>query len=190
MSFAGGVAWNALMGEYVLHRFGLHLPRSPLRWHPAHREHLRHHATAFFAPLWIKLALVAPLLFLGVFLGLRSLIALVINVVDPLWFAVGAALYYVAFEVGHHRMHVAPPSTALGLWLRRYHLAHHFDKGSNFGFFGGIVFDVLFGTCRAGGVGVPVLVDRRLSVPWLHDGTRVFAPYGEYFELAPPSTSS
>jgi hypothetical protein len=45
LSTLGGVAWCALFGEYLLHRFVFHgsLGRKALSWHPAFDEHVKHH---------------------------------------------------------------------------------------------------------------------------------------------------
>src|ERR1700747_1560742 len=116
LSAGAGVAWCALFGEYLLHRFVFHgsLGRKVLFWHPAIDEHVKHHKGSFFAPFWIKAYVVVPLLFVCSWLVASWLFA---TVVDPFFFAAGLTGYYALFEAMHWMMHSTAPSTRLGLRL-------------------------------------------------------------------------
>ncbi len=180
LSAAGGVAWCALFGEYLLHRFVFHgtVGRLVLFWHPALTEHIRHHRGPFFSPFWIKACIVVPLLLLCSWLAARWLFF----VGDPLCFAAGLTGYYALFEALHWTMHVSAPSTWLGLKLRQVHFMHHFSRvDSNFGFFGGIVFDwLVFGTLADP---EHVRIPKGYAIPWLHDGKTIKAEYQTMFTL-------
>ena len=120
----GVLAWTLL--EYLLHRFLFHFEPDPkkewqvdLSWliHGIHHDYpwdgdrlvMPPFATLVIsALLWIPITLVAGPVF-------------------------NAALYagmvfgYMAYDLTHYYLHHGVPTTALGKWLRRYHLVHHFS---------------------------------------------------------------
>ena len=177
-SLVAGVAWCALFGEYLMHRAVLH--GTLFSWHPAVREHVRHHRQPFFAPLMIKAGIVVPLLFLGAWAAAHVVLG---RFLSGFAFAVGVAGYYALFEVVHWSFHVHAPSTRWGLLLRKHHFFHHFcNTTKNYGFLAGIVFDVLLGT-ETDSKQQRVLVSRRYAIDWLHDGTTIRPEYAEEFEF-------
>lgn len=107
-SFLAGTLWFTLFGEYLLHRFLFHGKFSGLRLPPV-VEHKKHHLGPFFAPWWIKLWIVTPLM-----LVLTSVIANFILPLHAVGFAVGVTLSYVFLELLHFSLHSSPPATRFG----------------------------------------------------------------------------
>ncbi len=130
--------------EYAYHRFVLHLPRNFLS-----RGHIQHHISTGTpveaehvnlggSPLWVALLLVAN----GVPISIFDL-ALGLGVAPGMF--VAFAVYVVAVEEIHWRIH-------LGEWLppgfrsaREQHMAHHDRADTRFNVFLPL-FDWLFGT--------------------------------------------
>ena len=61
------------------------------------------------------------------------------------WFA-GLVMGYVWYDLTHYYLHHAVPTTALGHWLRKYHLVHHFKTPSVRYGITTPLWDVVFGT--------------------------------------------
>jgi sterol desaturase/sphingolipid hydroxylase (fatty acid hydroxylase superfamily) len=142
---AGYVLWT--LTEYWVHRAVFHFqPRSArgarLHWviHGLHHAHPNDPDRLVMPPavglpvvalVWTSFALVLP----GAAWG-------------PV--AAGWLAGYVAYDLLHHHLHQPRQRTALGRWLRRHHLRHHFaDDGTGFGL-SAPYWDTVFGT-RAGG---------------------------------------
>ena len=128
--------------EYCLHRFLFHSrdPKSLLA-----AVHRRHHRNPSHGPHGI---VPVPMSFLIV--GAFSLLWFDISA-DGSWagFALGMSVMYIAHEWTHFLSHTARGErTALGRFMQRYHLVHHFDDSkANFGFVVPI-WDMAFGTYR------------------------------------------
>jgi sterol desaturase/sphingolipid hydroxylase (fatty acid hydroxylase superfamily) len=146
---AGWFAWT--LGEYVLHRFGMHALKGRGL---ASRQHLTHHAKRdsvleqwYFA--WTGILLVG--------LAWWQLSPAV---------AVGWVGGYGFYDLQHYRAHRRAPRTRYQRWLRRHHFHHHFGHpNANHGVTWP-VWDHVFGTWEDPGV---VRVPRRLAMVWLCD---------------------
>ncbi len=53
---------------------------------------------------------------------------------------------YVAYDWTHYYTHHAKPKTALGKFLRRYHMRHHFENENRFYGISSPLWDLVFGT--------------------------------------------
>lgn len=121
---AGILSWTLL--EYLLHRFLFHFEPDPRRQWQVDLSwliHGIHHDYPWdpdrlvmppFATLVISAVLWTPITLLW---GPRF---------DTAFYA-GLVLGYMAYDLTHYYLHHAAPTTALGKWLRRYHLVHHFS---------------------------------------------------------------
>jgi dihydroceramide fatty acyl 2-hydroxylase len=119
---AGVLAWTLM--EYVLHRFLFHFkPDEKSEWQKdaSFLIHGIHHDYP-----WDADRLVMP-----------PTAAIVIGAVlwIPVHFIFGAYAFsafagliggYVWYDLTHYYLHHAKPTTALGKWLRKYHMVHHF----------------------------------------------------------------
>lgn len=129
--------------EYCLHRFLFHArdPRSLLA-----AVHRRHHRNPSHGPHGI---VPIPMSFLIVY---AFSVTWFDATGDESWsgFAFGMSVMYIAHEWTHFLSHTARGErTALGRFMQRYHLVHHFDDTKkNFGF---VVpfWDMAFGTYRS-----------------------------------------
>ena len=63
----------------------------------------------------------------------------------PAWFA-GLVMGYVWYDLTHYYLHHAVPTTALGKWMRKYHLVHHFKTPKVRYGITTPLWDVVFGT--------------------------------------------
>ncbi|GGK06993.1 hypothetical protein GCM10010123_40960 [Pilimelia anulata] len=138
---AGYLLWT--LTEYWVHRLLFHFtPRTP-RAAALHRFlHGRHHED----PRDPDRLVVPPL----VGLPIVALLWLPAALTLPLaaWAPVGAGWLagYVGYDLLHDHLHRRRPRTALGRWLRRHHLRHHYaDDGTAFGV-SAPYWDVVFGT--------------------------------------------
>jgi hypothetical protein len=150
LGLAGWFAWT--LGEYVLHRFGMHALRGR---GIASREHLRHHATRdSVLESW-------PLAWTGVLLTGTALGVALHPAVGAGWVA-----GYGFYDLQHYRAHRRAPRTRYQRWLRRHHFHHHFGHPlANHGVTWPL-WDLAFGTYeRPGRVRVP----RRMAMVWLVD---------------------
>lgn len=158
-SFAtGGMTWTLL--EWVLHGRLFH-PRRPRN--PFAKEHALHHATPTYIAGWPKkiVALVVVVAALAVIL--RPALGLS----DAAAFACGLGLMYLAYETLHRTIHLRPPRTAYGRWVRLHHVQHHFHTPrSNYGVTTA-VWDRVFGTYVP--FATPLAVPERLAPPWMLD---------------------
>ncbi len=133
----GASLWT--LGEYLMHRFGMHELRGKGL---ASREHLRHHAErdSILESWWFAWA--------GV-LG------------------VGWVAAYGFYDWIHFRAHRRPVAHPYERWVRRHHFHHHFGHPmANHGVTTP-VWDIVFGTYER--VEGPVAVPRRLAMRWLCD---------------------
>lgn len=175
LQFILGIIWASFFSEYALHRFVFHSSwlHRLLRWSPPVQEHIRHHREPFFAPWWIKLLAVVPALLIVPYFVIGG------------YFGIALTIYYVALEAAHWMMHMTKPSTALGLWFRRYHFHHHFiSPNRNFGFVAGASYDYLFNTNSEKFNDASIIsIPDYYEIPWLHDGVQIEAEFTQYFLL-------
>ena len=125
---AGLFSWT--IAEYFLHRFPFHNPTTKEPWrflssgqHLLHHE-MPNHPNYVAAPLVMSL-IIYMFILTGCLLLTRSI------AVTLLWGG-GFALAYLAYEAIHYLAHHGRPKTALGRYLKRYHLIHHFKDSNNY----------------------------------------------------------
>ncbi len=154
----GAALWT--LGEYVMHRFGMHALKGRGL---ASKEHLRHHARQdsvleswYFA--W------AGVIGVGVALGLSAA-----RLLGPVGVALGAGWVasYGFYDWIHWRAHRRPIAHPYERWVRRHHFHHHFGHPLANQGVTTPVWDLVFGTFER--VDGPVRVPRRLAMVWLVD---------------------
>ena len=145
------VALGALLfylSEYGTHRFLFHARPSGWAWLRAkqHRLHYDHHLEParldlLFLPLWYvvpNLIVTAALAYLV--LGQAGQVAALL---------LGAMLALLQYEWVHYIAHLPyTPKTAMGRWMKRYHLRHHFVNERLWFGVSNPTMDVLYGTFR------------------------------------------
>jgi sterol desaturase/sphingolipid hydroxylase (fatty acid hydroxylase superfamily) len=155
--FAGAAGWT--LTEYVLHRFVFHNPRARASLAVEHRKH--HRIEGYFTPAREKAGAAV------VVIGALAASGLVVGA-PGFSFALGFVVAYVGYELLHRGLHVAPPRNAIGRWLRRHHLHHHFrNPASNHGVTTP-VWDVVFGTYEPSPT---VAIPRPRAPGWLLDAS-------------------
>jgi sterol desaturase/sphingolipid hydroxylase (fatty acid hydroxylase superfamily) len=139
----GVLQWTLL--EYVLHRFVFH-------WQPKQQKdqikafliHGYHHVYH-----QDKMRLVAPpVMSWGPAIAIAALYYLAFGRVYCATVFAGTCAGYVAYDWIHYYTHHARPTTALGKWLRRYHMIHHFKEHDACFGVSTPLWDVVFGTYR------------------------------------------
>jgi sterol desaturase/sphingolipid hydroxylase (fatty acid hydroxylase superfamily) len=155
---AGALAWTFL--EWLLHGQVFHSRQ--LRNSFA-KEHARHHADPLRMVGWPRKLLTLAF----VVVTLVAIVRLSSGRYDAAAFPVGLGLMYVVYESLHRTIHVRPPRTAYGRWVRLHHVQHHFHTPRrNFGVTS-TVWDRVFGTYVP--FKTPLAVPERLAMPWLLD---------------------
>lgn len=148
---AGAFLWT--LGEYLMHRFGMHEARGRGL---ASREHLKHHADRdSILEKW-------PVAWTGV-------IAVGVLVLRPIggWpLGLGWIAGYAFYDLLHWRAHRRAPRNAYARWLRKHHFHHHFHAPLRNHGVSTPLWDVLFGTYERPTI---VRVPRRLAMVWLVD---------------------
>jgi 4-hydroxysphinganine ceramide fatty acyl 2-hydroxylase len=135
------------LSEYGMHRFAFHAP--PLAWprlrRLQHRLHYDHHVEPnrldlLFLPIWF---LVPNLAFAA------SLFALMFGTEAALSALLGMMLAILHYEWVHYVAHIPyQPRTRLGLWIKQYHLRHHFISEKHWFGVSNPALDGVFGTLR------------------------------------------
>ena len=141
--FAAGILLWTLI-EYLLHRYVFHA--SPGKSHNSKVQifitHGYHHE--FTNDPWRLVA--PPVMSWTIGAAVVALYYLVFgaNYYAPLF--AGTCLGYIAYDWIHYYTHHARPKTAVGKFLRRYHMEHHFkDPTTHFGL-SSPLWDLVFGT--------------------------------------------
>jgi sterol desaturase/sphingolipid hydroxylase (fatty acid hydroxylase superfamily) len=157
--FAAGVfTWTFL--EWLLHGQVFHSRR--LR-NPFAKEHALHHADPLHVVGWLRKLLTVGFV-VAVF---AALLRLALGRYEAAAFPVGLGLASLAYESLHRLIHVRPPRTSYGRWVRLHHVQHHFHTPRrNFGVTS-TLWDRLFGTYEP--IETPLAVPERLAMPWLLD---------------------
>lgn len=160
----GALGWT--LGEYVLHRFLMHVPRGKGL---ASKEHLTHHARKNYFVTTRQKVLTAS----AVTAVLWPIVFVIFGAAIATVFVVGFISMYVLYEFLHRRAHTHAPANAYGRWLRMNHFAHHFtDPNANFGVTSP-VWDIVF---RTHDPVESVRVPRRWTMDWLVDTTGSVMP--------------
>lgn len=163
--FLGILLWTFL--EYMIHRFLGH-EVSGRNFFKV--EHSMHHSKGnYFAPWWKKCLVAFPVALLS--FGLARLFT---SNGESLAFTLGFTGMYLTYEVVHYLIHIIPPITSYGRFLRKHHFSHHFqDPKSNHGVTSPL-WDHVFGTFKkVQGVKVP----RKLAARWLPEHLGDFPEY-------------
>ncbi len=140
---AGVLFWT--LTEYVLHRGLFHL-RPGAWWKPSKLKLFMIHGYHHEYPN-DKLRLVAPPS-MSWSIGAVLIPAFYFGVGEPYCWALiaGIATGYIAYDWVHYYTHHAKPTTRLGRFIKRYHLAHHYkDQSSHYGISSPLL-EVVFGT--------------------------------------------
>ncbi len=150
LTFLAGVfLWT--LGEYLMHRFGMHALRGKGL---ASREHLRHHANRdSILEKW-------PIAWAGI-------IAVGVFVLRPIggWpLGLGWIAGYGFYDLMHWRAHRRAPRNGYDRWLRKHHFHHHFHAPMRNHGVTTPVWDMVFGTYEQPTV---VRVPRRMAMVWL-----------------------
>jgi sterol desaturase/sphingolipid hydroxylase (fatty acid hydroxylase superfamily) len=138
---AGVLLWTLI--EYLLHRFVFHFtPHGKMQEDLSFLIHGIHHDYP-----WDADRLVMPP---AVSLSVGALLYLpIMFVAGPVYFGVafaGTALGYVWYDLAHYAFHHIKPRTALGRYLRSYHLIHHFKTHTRRYGVSTPLWDYVFGT--------------------------------------------
>ncbi|MBI5247654.1 MAG: sterol desaturase family protein [Elusimicrobia bacterium] len=172
---AGIVLWPAL--EYALHRWLGHEAGFETAFKAEHRKH--HRDRDYFASAADKLKGIAPAAAALFAVGYGAA-----GAAAALAFVAGFLGCYLAYEWNHKRYHTSPPSTSLGMKLRKHHFIHHFvDSRSNHGVTT-VLFDKAFGTFLSRR---QVAIPRAFVPPWMLEPGRedsVGAAYAADFRIA------
>ena len=147
----GWFTWT--LGEYVLHRFGMHEARGKGL---ASREHLKHHADRDSVLEKWALSWTGIILF-GLAFG---------YFVTPA-FGFGWVLGYGFYDWQHYWAHRRAPRNRYERWLRRHHFHHHFGHPMANHCVTWPLWDKVFGTYEEPGT---IRVPRRMAMIWLVDG--------------------
>lgn len=145
----GVLAWT--FTEYMLHRFLFHMRPGPVRKAKI-RQFMMHGYHHEFPN--DKMRLVAPpLMSWPIGLGLALLYRLILGPVAWWPMFAGTCLGYLAYDWIHYYTHHFTPTTALGKYLRRIHMVHHFaNSEANHGI-SSPLWDVVFRTYQSRGRG-------------------------------------
>ena len=117
--FLGIISWT--LAEYLIHRFlGHELQIQTL----FKKEHMEHHGNKdYFAPLWMKLIAATV-----IGSAMYFVIQFIIPTAYALSFTLSFILSFLSYEYFHYYVHIATPSTKIGLLLRKHHFYHHFEN--------------------------------------------------------------
>lgn len=143
---SGFIGWTFI--EYVLHRFPFHYEAAPEPWrtilagqHLFHHEY-PNHPDFVIAPITISLPMYG-LIFL-LFWGLSA--AFGSDLLHASLLGSGLQLGYLVYEWIHYSAHRLPARTALGRYLKKYHMVHHFKDSDNYFGVTSPFWDRVFGT--------------------------------------------
>src|SRR3954462_1497317 len=124
----GLVIWSFV--EYAMHRFVFHYePRSG--W--GRKMHFMAHGVHHDYPSDATRLVMPPLISIPLAIVFYSLFALLFGQVAPAVFA-GLLIGYLFYDMLHYATHHRPMKRGLWLFLKRYHLRHHFhDDHTGYG---------------------------------------------------------
>ena len=143
---AGLLAWTLL--EYGMHRLFFHglirNAHTPGRKFQAFMAHGYHHE---FPDDPMRLVM-PPMISWPLALAVGGLYRWALGPLAFMPALAGTMVGYISYDWIHYYTHHARPRTALGKWLRRYHMRHHFESGDSFYGISSPLWDVVFGTFR------------------------------------------
>ncbi len=140
--FGGVLIWTLL--EYVIHRYFFHYePKS--RW--GQRLHFVAHGVHHDYPQDATRLVMPPSLSIPLALFFYFAFAVIFGGFAPAVFA-GLLFGYVCYDSIHYATHHFAMKGRIGLWLKQYHLRHHYkDDHNGFGV-SSPLWDYVFGTSR------------------------------------------
>lgn len=143
LGIASGIfSWTLI--EYFLHRFPYHLQTEKEPWRfLTSGFHLLHHEIPNSREYIVAPILMTMATFL-VILGLASLVTQSLSLAG-LWGS-GVAIGYLVYEWIHFEAHHGKPRTAIGRYLKQYHMIHHFADSDNYFGVSSPIWDMAFGT--------------------------------------------
>lgn len=164
------------MLEYLLHRFLGHDLKIKTLFK---KEHTRHHAeTNYFAPLTYKIFAAIPVCTLAI---------MVVSYITSSWqigtaFTAGFLAMFSLYEWFHWSIHARAPKTALGMKLRKHHLAHHFHNPKMNHGVTTMFIDKLAGTFLPVTI---VRIPKNIPLPWLFgaDKITINSKYSNDFQM-------
>lgn len=141
--FIGGLLCWTLV-EYLFHRFIFHLSatREPYK-SILDVLHLKHHAhpnKVEYVTAHALYSIPIYLFFLGIFWMISGRWA------HALLLSAGLSVGYAIYEWTHYAAHHVQPKTAWGLFLKKYHLMHHYRDSDNYFGVTSTFWDIIFRT--------------------------------------------
>lgn len=168
-TLTGAALWT--ITEYVMHRFGFHHRGTNWLSRLIAAEHTRHHREPSKTNLGLRVAGHLMVAVAGLPFGIA--VATVTTTLFGFTLWTTWALGYVAYEVGHWRLHHRPPTSRAGLRRRVHHMSHHgLNAATNFG----VSFDWwdrVFSTTAPEG---PVELADQIAPQWLRNDPLAYAP--------------
>lgn len=141
--FIGGLlSWTLV--EYLFHRFIFHLSATKEPYKSILDVlHLKHHAypnKVEYVTAYALYSIPIYLFFLGLFwLGSG-------NWAQALTLSAGMSVGYAIYEWTHYAAHHVQPKTGWGLFLKKYHLTHHYRDSENYFGVTSHFWDIIFRT--------------------------------------------
>ena len=144
MFLVGGLVWSLV--EYLLHRFFFHLEPGETEF--AQKAMFLVHGVHHDYP-WDPDRLVIPpsvsaLLGFLLYWPTKWIVGAPLH--DAVFAGIGAG--YLWYDIGHYMWHNMKPRTAVGRYLRAYHLVHHFKTPNARYGVSSPLWDYVFGTTR------------------------------------------
>ena len=153
----GGLLWQ--FAEYVIHRFLGHVVKFNNLFKIEHDRH--HREVHYFSPLIYKFISAIP-----ISITLISFIQVFTSLEFAITFTIGFIVLYLWYEYLHWSLHISPPRTSYGRFVRKHHFTHHFvSPNINHGVTSPI-FDLLFGTYLSTD---QVKIPEKVLMKWLVD---------------------
>lgn len=133
----GGLFWQ--FAEFSIHRYLGHVVKFNNLFKIEHDRH--HRETNYFSPLIYKLLSAIPIS--ATMIGIIQLFTPINLAIS---FTIGFVSLYLWYEFIHWALHIFPPLTSYGHFIRKHHFTHHFvNPKKNHGVTIPL-FDHLFGT--------------------------------------------
>ncbi|MBT6324342.1 MAG: hypothetical protein HOJ35_00075 [Bdellovibrionales bacterium] len=167
----GACLWQ--LAEYFIHCYLGHVVKFNNLFKKEHDLH--HQKTDYFSPFYLKILSAVP-----VSLVVFFTMSLIFPKEVSIYFTAGFITFYFVYELIHLSLHVVPPYTFYGKFIRKHHFYHHFiNPKMNHGVTTPL-FDIIFGTYeKVGHLKVP----KNFAMKWLvSDDHLVKEKYqGDYF---------
>ncbi len=151
----GACLWQ--LAEYFIHRYLGHVVKYNNLFKKEHDQH--HQKTDYFSPFYLKVLSAVP-----VSLVVYFIISFILTKYTSIAFTCGFITFYFIYELIHLSLHVVPPYTFYGKFIRKHHFYHHFiNPKMNHGVTTPL-FDFVFGTyAKVDQLKVP----KKFAMKWL-----------------------